>query len=94
VSADTLRVAWDEKIGATPPPDCELLLLDQALAELAAHDPRRARVVELRYFGGLSEQEAAEVLTVSRATVTRDWNVARAWLFRRMTLGVTEVQSE
>jgi RNA polymerase sigma factor (TIGR02999 family) len=89
-----LRVAWDEKIGATPPPDCELLLLDQALAELAAHDPRRARVVELRYFGGLSEQEAAEVLTVSRATVTRDWNVARAWLFRRMTLGVTEVQSE
>lgn len=87
-----LRVAWDEKLGATPPLDCELLLLDQALAELAARDPRQARVVELRYFGGLSEQEAAEVLTVSRATVTRDWQVARAWLFRRMTLGVTEVQ--
>ena len=50
--------------------------------------------MELRYFGGLSEQEAAEVLTVSRATVTRDWQVARAWLFRRMTLGITEVQGE
>jgi DNA-directed RNA polymerase specialized sigma24 family protein len=50
--------------------------------------------VELRYFGGLSEQEAAEVLTVSRATVTRDWNIARAWLFRRMTLGVSAVQDQ
>ena len=89
-----LRVAWDERVGATPPLDCELLLLDQALAELAARDPRQARVVELRYFGGLSEQEAAEVLTVSRATVTRDWQVARAWLFRRMTLGVTGVQGD
>ena len=89
-----MRVAWDDRVGATPPLDCELLLLDQALIELAAVDARQAQVVELRYFGGLSEQEAAEVLTVSRATVTRDWNVARAWLFRRMTQGVTEVQSE
>ena len=87
-------MAWDERVGATQPLDCELLLLDQALAELAARDPRQARMVELRYFGGLSEQEAAEVLTVSRATVTRDWHVARAWLFRRMTLGITEVQGE
>ena len=70
------------------------MLLDQALAELAVRDPRQARVVELRYFGGLSEQEAAEVLAVSRATVTRDWQVARAWLFRRMTQGITEVQGE
>lgn len=93
-SGAAMRVAWDERVGATPPLDCELLLLDQALAELAARDSRQARVVELRYFGGLSEQEAAEVLTVSRATVTRDWNVARAWLFRRMTLGITEVQGE
>lgn len=89
-----MRVAWDERVGATPPVDCELLLLDQALAELAARDTRQAQVVELRYFGGLSEQEVAEVLTVSRATVTRDWNVARAWLFRRMTLGISEVQGE
>ena len=89
-----MRVAWDERVGATPPVDCELLLLDQALAELAVRDARQAQVVELRYFGGLSEQEVAEVLTISRATVTRDWNVARAWLFRRMTLGISEVQSE
>ena len=93
-SGAAIKVAWDDRAGTTPPLDCELLLLDQALAELATRDPRQARVVELRYFGGLSEQEAAEVLTVSRATVTRDWHVARAWLFRRMTLGVTEVQGE
>jgi RNA polymerase sigma-70 factor, ECF subfamily len=93
-SGAAVRVAWDDKAGATPPLDCELLLLDQALTELAARDPRQAQVVELRYFGGLSEQEAGEVLTVSRATVTRDWNVARAWLFRRMTQGISEVRSE
>lgn len=89
-----MKVAWDDRAGATPPLDCELLLLDQALAELSTRDPRQARVVELRYFGGLSEQEVAEVLTVSRATVTRDWNVARAWLFRRMTQGATGVHGE
>jgi len=89
-----MRVAWDDRVSTTPPVDCELLLLDQALTELAARDSRQAQVVELRYFGGLSEQEVAEVLTVSRATVTRDWNVARAWLFRRMTQGISEVQGE
>jgi len=93
-SGGAMRVAWDEEAGTTPPLDCELLLLDQALAELAVRDLRQARVVELRYFGGLSEQEAAEVLAVSRATVTRDWQVARAWLFRRMTEGITEVNGD
>ena len=87
-------VALDDRVGATPPVDCELLLLEQALTGLATVDPRQAQLVELRYFGGLSEQEAAELLTVSRATVTRDWNVARAWLFRRMTQGVTEGPGE
>jgi RNA polymerase sigma factor (TIGR02999 family) len=93
-SGGAVKVAWDERAGATPPLDCELLLLDQALDELSVRDARQARVVELRYFGGLSEQEAAEVLAVSRATVTRDWNVARAWLYRRMTQGITEVARE
>jgi RNA polymerase sigma factor (sigma-70 family) len=69
------------------PVDCELLLLDQALTELAQTHARRAQIVELRYFGGLSEQEVAEVLGVSRATVTRDWHAARSWLYRRMTKG-------
>ena len=93
-SGGAMKVAWDERIGATQPVDCELLLLDQALTELAARDSRQAQVVELRYFGGLSEQEVAEVLTMSRATVTRDWNVARAWLYRRLTQGISEVRDE
>jgi RNA polymerase sigma factor (sigma-70 family) len=66
-----------------------LLLLDQALEELTRIDPRQAQIVELRYFGGLSEQDAAAVLSLSRATVTREWQTARAWLYRRMTTGRT-----
>ncbi|HWC99539.1 MAG TPA: ECF-type sigma factor, partial [Candidatus Sulfopaludibacter sp.] len=58
----------------------ELIALDDALQELAAVDPRRARVVELRFFGGLSVKETAEVVHVSGDTVMRDWQVARAWL--------------
>jgi RNA polymerase sigma factor (sigma-70 family) len=57
------------------------------LTELARIDPRQARIVELRYFGGLSEQEVAHALSLSRATVTREWQTARAWLYRRMTKG-------
>lgn len=82
-----LRVDWDERVATTAPPDCELLLLDQALDELAARDPRQSRIVELRYFGGLAEQEVADVLAISRATVSREWRVARAWLYRRLTTG-------
>jgi RNA polymerase sigma factor (TIGR02999 family) len=83
----TLKVALDDQIGAEHPRDCELLLLDQALEELTLIDPRQAQIVELRYFGGLSEQDAAAVLSLSRATVTREWQTARAWLYRRMTTG-------
>jgi RNA polymerase sigma factor (TIGR02999 family) len=77
----------DEGVGRVEPPDCELLLLDQALTELTAIDPRQGRLVELRYFGGLTENEIAEVLAVSRSTVTREWQSARAWLYRRITTG-------
>ena len=62
----------------------ELVALDEALEELARLDPRKSRVVELRYFGGLNYEEAAEVLEVSVMTVRRDWRAAKAWLFRRM----------
>ncbi|HKO99458.1 MAG TPA: sigma-70 family RNA polymerase sigma factor [Pyrinomonadaceae bacterium] len=62
----------------------ELVMLDHALEELANMDARKARVVELRYFGGLSLEETAEVLEVSLMTVRRDWRAAKAWLFRRM----------
>ena len=82
-----LKVALDDHIGAVPPLDCELLLIDQALTELARLDPRQVQIVELRYFGGLSEREVAVALSVSRATVTRDWQTARAWLYRRLTTG-------
>ena len=84
-----LKVAWDEHHGTTvQPKDCELLLLDQALRELTARDARQGQIVELRYFGGLSETEVGEMLSISRSTVTREWNSAKAWLFRRMTHGV------
>ncbi|HEV3468898.1 MAG TPA: sigma-70 family RNA polymerase sigma factor [Pyrinomonadaceae bacterium] len=63
----------------------EILALDEALRALAELDPRRARVVELRYFGGLSNEEIAEVLKVSTNTVTRDWNMARAWLYNELS---------
>ena len=62
----------------------ELLALDEALDRLAAIDERKAKVVEFRYFGGLSVEETAEVLDVSSITVTRDWNMAKAWLAREI----------
>jgi len=82
-----LRVALDDRIGATLPVECEVLLLDQALQQLTEVDARQALIVELRYFGGMSEHEVARVLSLSRATVTREWQTARAWLYRRMTTG-------
>jgi RNA polymerase sigma-70 factor, ECF subfamily len=62
----------------------ELIALDDALTRLAALDPRQSRVVELRFFGGLTVEETAEVLGVSEKTVKRDWSVARAWLHREV----------
>jgi RNA polymerase sigma factor (TIGR02999 family) len=63
----------------------ELVALDEALERLAERDPRRARVVELRFYGGLNTDEIAEVLGISANTVTRDWNMARAWLLRELS---------
>jgi RNA polymerase sigma factor (TIGR02999 family) len=63
----------------------DLIKLDEALKMLAKMDPRRCHVVELRYFGGLSNEEIAGVLKVSENTVTRDWNLARAWLYQQLT---------
>ena len=65
-------------------PEIELLALDKALNRLAKISPRYAQVVELRYFGGLTESETAEVLEISRQTVARDWRTARLWLRREM----------
>jgi RNA polymerase sigma factor (TIGR02999 family) len=63
----------------------ELLRLDEALKTLAEMDSRRSQVVELRYFGGLNNEEIAGVLNVSENTVTRDWNMARAWLYQQLS---------
>jgi RNA polymerase sigma factor (TIGR02999 family) len=84
------KVTLDDRIGSTKPYDCDILLLDQALHDLAGVDARQAEIVELRYFGGLSETEVATLLSISRATVTREWQTARAWLYRRMTKTVTK----
>jgi RNA polymerase sigma factor (TIGR02999 family) len=81
------RVTLDEGDVTQPRDDVELLLLDEALSELSALDSRQGQIVELRYFGGLSEHEAAEVLAISRATISREWRTARMWLARRMTAG-------
>src|SRR5262245_49891575 len=82
-----VRVTLDDAVGTVGPPDCELLLLDQALDELTAIDPKQGQIVELRYFGGLSENEVAEVLAISRSTVAREWQIAKGWLYRKVTTG-------
>jgi RNA polymerase sigma factor (TIGR02999 family) len=82
-----VKVMLDERIGTVRPRACELIDLDQALDELTRIDARQGQIVELRYFGGLSEQAVGEVLSISRTTVTREWQTARAWLYRRMTSG-------
>jgi RNA polymerase sigma factor (sigma-70 family) len=65
----------------------ELVILDDALTALATVDPRRSQIVELRFFGGLSVQETAEVLKISEDTVTRDWKLAKSWLQRELSRG-------
>ncbi len=68
----------------TPPPDARLLALDQALLQFAAEHPRAAQIVELKYFGGMTEKEVAGALGISVSTVKREWEFARAWLFKRL----------
>jgi RNA polymerase sigma factor (TIGR02999 family) len=75
------QVTLDDAIAVTQPVDVDVLDLDAALERLAAFDARKSRIAELRFFGGLSLKEASDVLNLSLATVERDWQVARAWLF-------------
>lgn len=79
------QVSLDEVAMVARDASSELVKLDEALKTLAKMDPRRCHVVELRYFGGLSNEEIAGVLHVSENTVTRDWNLARAWLHQQLT---------
>jgi RNA polymerase sigma-70 factor (ECF subfamily) len=80
-----VRVPLDSIDVATDAPDNDLVALDEALDRLALEDPRKARVVELRFFGGLSMEEAAQALGVSLRTAHSDWAFARAWLYRALT---------
>jgi RNA polymerase sigma-70 factor, ECF subfamily len=79
-----IKVSLDEAAVLSPARAGELIALDDALKGLAVIDVRRSQVVELRFFGGLSNEEIAEVLKISPNTVMRDWNVAKAWLYREM----------
>jgi RNA polymerase sigma factor (TIGR02999 family) len=79
------RVDLDEVPAVASGREWELIALDDALTALAEIDPRKARVIELRFFGGLSVEETAEVLKVSQDTVMRDWRLARAWLLDELS---------
>jgi len=78
---NALRVPLDEVLLASESRGVEVLALDRALESLAQLDPRKSRVVELRYFGGLTTEETADVLGISPETAKRDWRMAKAWLF-------------
>ncbi len=81
---DSLKVTLDEAINASAEPNLDLIAVDGALTKLASLDQQQARVVELRFFGGLSVDETAEVLGISERTVKRDWSVAKAWIRREL----------
>jgi RNA polymerase sigma factor (TIGR02999 family) len=78
------RVTLDEGLVTSPEPPVDVVALDRALDALAAVDARKGRVIELRFFGGLSVEETAEVLHVSPDTVKRDWRLAKLWLLREL----------
>lgn len=80
-----LQVCMDEALLGDKVRGVQVEALDEALTQLAQIDPRKARVVELRFFGGLSIEETAEILEISEETVTRDWRVAKTWLFRELS---------
>ena len=81
---DRLQVTLDDGAAMTDGNAIDVVALDEALRRLAELSPRQAQIVELRYFGGLTEEQVAATLNISSRTVRRDWNVARAWLYREL----------
>ena len=80
------KIDLDEAVNVSDEIAADLVALDEALKQLNQIDERRSRVVELRFFGGLNNEEIAEVLRISPNTVTRDWNMARAWLYNELSV--------
>lgn len=81
---ERVQVSLADDVKAAPERDTDVVALDEALERLAQLNPRHSQIVELKYFGGLTEDEIAETLKISVRTVRRDWNVARAWLYREL----------
>ncbi|MGH9848145.1 MAG: ECF-type sigma factor, partial [Blastocatellia bacterium] len=84
---DAVRVSLSEAERTPGTDNADLVALDEALISLAAFDARKSRIVELRFFGGLSVEETAEALKVSPRTVMREWDLAQAWLYRELSAG-------
>jgi RNA polymerase sigma factor (TIGR02999 family) len=84
---DALHIALNEEISVAASADVDVVALDNALIRLAQLDPQQERIIELRFFTGLSIKETAEAMNISPATVKRDWITARAWLYRELTSG-------
>jgi RNA polymerase sigma-70 factor (ECF subfamily) len=88
---EAVRVTLDEALVVASEPDQDFVALDEALTALAAVDARKSQVVEMRFFGGLTIDETAAALQVSRDTVKRDWNMAKLWLLRELRGGTHNV---
>lgn len=82
--AGAVRIELGEELAVAQQRDLDLIALDDALERLAAMDERQSRIVELRFFAGLSVEDTADVMGISTATVKREWSSARAWLFREV----------
>ncbi len=82
---DATHLVLDDSLASTQQTEIDVIALDQALEELSKFDAQQSRIVELRFFAGLTIEDTSEVLGISPATVKRDWVTARAWLFRAMT---------
>ncbi len=82
---DRLRISFDDQIVLSPRHDDDLLSVDQLLGELQEIDPRQAKIVELRFFGGMTSAEVAEYLGISKSTADREWRIVRAWLRQQLT---------
>jgi RNA polymerase sigma-70 factor, ECF subfamily len=81
----TRKFTLDEALIVSQERAAEVVALDEALKELALIDPKQSRIVELRFFGGLTIEETAEVLDLSAATIKREWNTAKAWLYHELS---------